>query len=182
MHYGLQKVYLILFHSPWRDCDYFYHLRVGSLSGHTLPLLLALAPVAEQAYDPSQRSCVGDNVCLTSFHWCAANDGREDDKTGCSFPEGAYPKTIMDNQLNAALLTRGRNYIISWKDGDPTNTNPVTITWNIGSGYFDDGMNLTRGPKWETSESSLFLLEDMRPRWPGKAWGIGLLLSENHIR
>lgn len=88
----------------------------------------------------------------------------------------------MDNQLNAALLTRGRNYIISWKDGDPTNTNPVTITWNIGSGYFDDGMNLTRGPKWETSESSLFLLEDMRPRWPGKAWGIGLLLSENHIR
>lgn len=49
-----------------------------SLVGHTLHLLIASAPLATQAYDPSQRSCVGDNVCLTSFHWCAAGDGRED--------------------------------------------------------------------------------------------------------
>ncbi|KAG6356531.1 hypothetical protein INS49_015919 [Diaporthe citri] len=104
------------------------------LASPTLLLLLALTPRATQAYDPLQRSCVGDNVCLTSFHWCAADEGREDGQTGCSFPDGAYPRTLMDNQLNAALLDRGRDYIISWKEGDPTNENPVTITWNFGSG------------------------------------------------
>lgn len=152
-----------------------------SLAGHTLLLLLASAPLATQAYDPSQRSCVGDNVCLTSFHWCAADDGRDDGQTGCSFPDGAYPRTLADDQLNAALLTRGRDYIISWKEGDPTNENSVTITWNFGSGYSGDGANLTWGPKWETSESSLFLLAQMRLRWPGKAWG-SASLYKNCVR
>lgn len=145
-----------------------------SLTGHTLLLLFASAPLVTQEYDLSQRSCVGDDVCLTSFHWCAANDGGEDDQTGCSFPEAAYPRTLIDYQLNSALLTRGRNYIISWKEGGTPNENPVTITCNFGSGY--------GGPEWETSESLLFPIEHMRLRWPGKAWGIGLLFSENRIR
>lgn len=132
-------------------------------------------------YDPSRRSCVGGNVCLASFHWCAAADGRDDGQTGCSFPDGAYPRTLADDQLNAALLTRGRDYIISWKEGDPTNENPVTITWNFGSGYGGDGANLTWGPKWETSESSLFLLAQTRLRWPGKAW-VFASLYKNRIR
>lgn len=116
-------------------------------------ILPALAPLATQAYDPSKRSCVGDNVCLTSFHWCAADDGRDDGQTGCSFPGGAYPRSRMDNQLNAALLTRGRDYIISWKEGDPMNETPVTISWNFGIAYGGNGLNMTWGPKWETGES-----------------------------
>lgn len=133
------------------------------LAGPTPLFLLVSAPQATQAYDPSQRSCVGDNVCLTSFHWCAANDGLDDSQTGCSFPEpeGAYPRTLTDNQLNAALLDRDRDYIISWREGDTTNENLVTITWNFGSGYGGDGARLAWGPKWVTSESSLFLLTHM---------------------
>lgn len=88
----------------------------------------------------------------------------------------------MNNQLNAALLTRGRDYIISWKEGDPTNNDPVTITWKFGSEYGGDGVNLIWGPKWETSKSMLFLSAHVRLRWPGKAWGICLLLFKNHIR
>lgn len=144
-----------------------------------LLLVLASAPLTTQAYDPSQRSCVGDNVCLTSFHWCADNDGRDDGQTGCSFPDGAYPRTLKENQQNAALLTRDREYIISWKDGDPTNENPVTITWRFGSGYEVDGVNVTRGPKWETSESSSFLLAHMCLQC--KAWRNRISVREPYL-
>lgn len=140
-----------------------------SLAGPAVLLLLASAPLATQAYDASKRSYIGDNVCLTSFHWCATDYDGEDSRTGCSFPDGAYPRTLRGNQLNAALLNRGRDYIISWKEGDPRNENPVTTTWNFGSGYGGDDVNLTWGPRWETSESSLFLLAHMRLRWSGKA-------------
>lgn len=97
-------------------------------------LLIISAPLVTLAYDASQRSCVGDNVCLTSFHWCAAQDLRGDGQTGCSFPDDAYPMTLNENKQNAALLIRGHDYVISWKKGDPTNLNPVKITWMFGGG------------------------------------------------
>lgn len=62
---------------------------------------------------------------------------------------------LNENQQNAALLLRGRDYVISWKKGDPTNENPVKLTWKFGGGDGVDGVNLTWGPKWETSKSLL---------------------------
>lgn len=117
-------------------------------------LHLALTPLLTLAYDASKRPCVGDNVCLTSFHWCAAVDGNKDDQTGCSFPEGAYPMTLNDKKQNAALFVSTSDYVISWKKGDPTNDNPVKITWHFGGGLAMDGTNFTWGPKWETSKRS----------------------------
>lgn len=125
---------------------------VDSLLLILLLLLLASAPLAVLAYDPSERSCVGDNVCLTSFHWCANQDLRADGQTGCSFPDGAYPLTLEETQQNAALLSQNREYVISWKKGDPTNERPVRITWRFGGGDGADGVNTTWGPKWQTSE------------------------------
>lgn len=130
-------------------------LPIGPQSAGTFSLLLISVPLVTLAYDASQRSCVGDNVCLTSFHWCAAEDLRGDGQTGCSFPDDAYPMTLNENRQNAALLILGHDYVISWKKGDPTNENPVKITWKFGGGDGVGGVNSTRGPKWETSKSLL---------------------------
>lgn len=105
------------------------------------------------AYDPSQRSCTGKNLCLTSFIWCAVGDSLNNGQTGCSFPAGAYPYTLNEKvNTNPVMLLTDNEYNISWKTGPQisTTTTPYTVLvqWTFTN---VTSRNTTVIPLWETS-------------------------------
>jgi hypothetical protein len=86
-------------------------------------LLLFLAFPLISAWRPTDRTCGGTTICLTSFKWCEPSGARE-----CFYPPDVYPQSNEAGQF-PALVWEGQ-YEISWK-GVRQDSGTVTVEWRF---------------------------------------------------
>ncbi|KAF2796598.1 hypothetical protein K505DRAFT_335059 [Melanomma pulvis-pyrius CBS 109.77] len=85
-----------------------------------LLLLLLLLPLIA-AWRPTDRTCGGTTICLTSFKWCEASGARE-----CYYPPNVYSQS--DDAGPYPALVWEEEYEISWK-GVKQDSGTVTVQW-----------------------------------------------------
>lgn len=101
----------------------------------SLLLLLTLPLIA--AWRPTDRTCGGTSICLTSFKWCASSGSRE-----CYYPPNVYPQSDAAGPFPA--LVWEDEYEISWK-GVRQDSGPVKVQW-----IFSNGGGNSEVVVWET--------------------------------